>query len=119
MRIRSLLLTTTALLVALHAFAQDAAPLKLDFGNGPAYAGWVKVSAVEEYSDQRGYGFVGTPKVEWRDRQRPDDVRRDYLFARLPSVTFRLKVPKPGLYRLSVVTGDVDYGDHVLSIKRS
>jgi hypothetical protein len=99
------------------AQAGQAGAVKLDFGNGPLVEGWVKVNAAEEYSDQRGYGFVGNPKIEWRDRGRPEDVRRDYLFARLPEATFRIKVPKPGVYRLTVVTGDVDFGDHMLTTK--
>jgi hypothetical protein len=104
-----------------RAWAQDGTgALRLDFGNGPAYPGWVKVggaAGAAEYSDRRGYGFVGGPKLEWRDRERPDDVKRDYLFARVPSATFRIKVPRPGVYRLTVMTGDVEYGDHVLSTK--
>jgi hypothetical protein len=119
MRLKTLVLAAAAsmALLAFAARAQEEGALKLDFGNGPHVEGWTKVDSAQEYSDQRGYGFVGAPKVEWRDRRRPDDVRRDYLFARLPAVTFRMKVPRPGVYRLSVVTGDVDFADHVLAVK--
>jgi hypothetical protein len=119
MRNRALSFATALVVIglAVTARAQETAAVKLDFGNGPAAAGWVKVGTAEEYSDRRGFGFVGRPKIEWRDRQGPDDLKRDYLFARLPSATFRLKVPRPGVYRLTIVTGDLEFGDHILSTK--
>ena len=71
MRIR--VFTLAAVLLAtssgIRARGQVGGALKLDFGNGPAEQGWVKVGSAEEYSDQRGYGFVGKPKLEPRDRE--------------------------------------------------
>jgi hypothetical protein len=95
----------------------DRGGVKIDFGNGPVEEGWTKSATAEEYSAERGYGWVGGPKLEMRDRKRADNLRRDYVFGRIPSATFRMKVPKPGVYRLTIVTGDTDYGDHMMETK--
>ncbi len=61
--------------------------------------------------DPRGSGWVGAPGLTERDRRQPDALRRDYVFGRAPSLPGERAA---GLYRLTLVTGDMEFGDHVL-----
>lgn len=86
-------------------------PLRLDFGGPVVESGWTQAGPETIDSAARGYGWVGaTPDIRTRDRVQPDALRRDFVFGAKP-VTFRIHVP-PGLYRLTVISGDMAYGDH-------
>ncbi len=65
---------------------------------------------LQAFSPQRGFGWLGEGLL-LRDRQAPDSVRRDFVFGHQPA-TFRITGLKPGLYKLTIISGDAIYGDH-------
>lgn len=87
--------------------------LKFDFGGGNAATGFVPVAADVAYTPERGYGWTTAPD-DIRDRQAPDALRGDFIFSRRPAV-FRVDLA-PGVYRMTVIFGDAQYGDHVLTV---
>jgi len=99
--------------------ATDDTVLSLDAGpaTGPVQAGFARHSPAETWSADRGYGWVGTPLPDSRDRGRPDDLRRDFALGRGAATTLRLHVP-PGLHRAWFLTGDAsfDAGNTIVSI---
>jgi hypothetical protein len=92
-------------------------PQRFDFGTAATESGYVAVGAETLYRPEQGYGWVGSaaaPDMVVRDRGGPDRLRRDFVFGRTSRV-FRIDAPM-GRYRLTVIAGDMDYGDHVLEI---
>lgn len=92
------------------------ADMRFDFGTAKVEPGYTPVGVDALYRPDHGYGWVGTPTPDLvaRDRGAPDALRGDFVFGRLPRV-FRIDTP-PGRYRLTVIAGDMEYGDHVLEI---
>jgi rhamnogalacturonyl hydrolase YesR len=92
-----------------------AAPtsLRIDFGGGPVEKGFKAVGVDEIYNAGRGYGWANTADAVLRDRRAPDALRRDYVFGKAPA-SFRIDAA-PGAYRLTLITGDMEYGDHILT----
>ncbi|UCG17122.1 MAG: hypothetical protein JSV19_03635 [Phycisphaerales bacterium] len=86
---------------------------RFDFGGTRVASGYTAVDHRLEYTAEHAYGWV-TPADHLRDRGAPDALRRDFVFSRSPA-TFRVDVP-PGVYRIMIVTGDLDYGDHAIRV---
>ena len=84
-----------------------------DFGADQVAGGHTAVHHRLEYMPKRGYGWVTLPD-HLRDRGAPDALRRDFVFSRSPAA-FRVDVP-PGVYRVTIMAGDRDYGDHVIRV---
>lgn len=84
---------------------------RYDFGPAAAAPGYKAVTSQIEYSAELGYGWTKAPQHN-RDRGGPDPLRRDMVFSRTPA-TFRVDL-EPGIYKLTLVMGDMQYGDHVL-----
>lgn len=88
--------------------------IKIDFGPGPQEDGWIRVADGDVYSDKVGYGWMGPVKLDWRARDESERLTGDFVFGHEGDATFRVAVT-PGVYRLTLVTGDAEYGDHVLA----
>jgi len=85
---------------------------RFDFGAADTENGYIAVDHRAPYSSEAGYGWT-TPAESVRDRGKPDALRRDFVFSRSPAL-FHVKL-EPGVYRLTLVSGDMEYGDHVLA----
>jgi rhamnogalacturonyl hydrolase YesR len=83
--------------------------MKFDMGAAGAENGYIPVQT-EVWTPARGYGWLDPGDLVLRDRKAPDLLRRDYLFGHKPA-TFRVNVA-PGPYRVTLISGDMDYGDH-------
>ena len=90
-----------------------AGSVRIDFGQGEVKAGWTGAAA-EAYADGRGCGWVGSPPLRFETQTRPDQLRRDFA-ASDTAATFRVRLGRPGRYRLSVVAGDMRR-DHTLTV---
>lgn len=90
-------------------------PWRYDFGDIPAPAGYEQVDNRTRYTPETGFGWVGKPELETRDRGVPDPLKRDFVFGHGPA-TFRVDVP-PGNYVLTLTMGDMDNSNHVLQTK--
>ncbi len=98
-----------------NAAATDA-ERRFDFGSATSTSNYLVVDATTRFSNQTGYGWLDLTDLAVRDRQKTDDLRRDFVMGKGPS-TFRISGLKPGRYLLTVVSGDTDYGDHVTKVK--
>lgn len=94
----------------------EPAVRRFDFGDATAAPDYVAVEPTLRFSPQRGYGWLETKGLGMRDRLRPESAGRDFVMGGGPA-TFRIAGLKPGRYRLTVVSGDMDYGDHVTRVK--
>jgi rhamnogalacturonyl hydrolase YesR len=89
----------------------DQAAPKFDFGGEmKVEPGYVAVDNNEPYTGARGYGWTDAGNSVLRDREKPDDLRRDYVFGSKPA-KFRVDL-KPGIYHLKLIAGDSAFGDH-------
>jgi len=114
-------LAKSAIAAALLASCAPAhvAPARLDFDFGsPAFVepGTLAIGAQAAFTPEAGYGWLNAASLLERERLGPDALRRDFVFGSQPA-TFRFAGLKPGLYKLSVVCGDVDFGNHVTRLK--
>ncbi|HID05746.1 MAG TPA: hypothetical protein EYP10_01215, partial [Armatimonadetes bacterium] len=116
-----LTIIASAFIILLNAqiLCAPVASWKFDFGAPQEVAvvesGWTSVSADTAYSDERGYGWVDTRELQYRDRGFPDKLRRDFVFSRAPQREFRVRVPN-GDYRIMLIAGDSLAADHYLTI---
>jgi hypothetical protein len=108
---KALVATAITLLPALFAAPGRATTWKLDFGAAATEPGYTAVGTAA-YSTAKGYGWVSGTIPALRDRGRPDALRRDFVYGTQPA-TFRVNVT-PGTYKLTMVMGDTDYGNHEL-----
>lgn len=91
------LLMTTGMAVA-------QAPLKFDFGMGPAAEGYVKVMPNLPYNAEVGFGFETPTEMDGSLlKDNPDQLRNDVAFSTKP-FQFSVKVPE-GNYRVKVLLG--------------
>lgn len=98
------------LLDLITAPAPNASVLALDGGTAtsPVLTGYQGLTTTDGYTDARGYGWVGdTAALMSRDRLRPDDLSRDFVFTRATG-TLRIKVPA-GPHRFYLLTGDTGF----------
>lgn len=101
----------------LPTVAQNATPLRFDFGGAePTVTGYVSVSADTKFMPLLGFGWLDTADLLLRERNVPDRLRSDFVFGK-SAHTFRVAGLNNGLYRLTVISGDSDYGDHRTQIK--
>ena len=91
-------------------------PLRFQFGEGRAAAGFIQVLPTAVYSDQRGYGFEpGAQLVSVNhDSQEPDPLHCHAVTSNRPFY-FSVRVPREGNYRVRVTLGDRD-GESVTTI---
>ena len=97
------------------------AALQFDFGAADTEPGYVAVGNATAYSSGLGYGWVSTSGLNLRDRGVSDALRTDFIFNNTSSGNiFRISGLMPnGRYRMTVICGDADYGDHVITIAAS
>lgn len=91
---------------------------RFDFGAGAVEPGYTAVGPALGFTAGRGYGWLTTDGLLGRDRSQPDTLRRDFVFGKTPH-TFRIAGLTPGLYRVTIVSGDFDYGDHGTVVRAS
>lgn len=106
------------MLLVFVSTAASAAQMRLfDFGlpESPVQAGAVAVEPDTTYSAERGFGWAGSPKLEARDRGLKDSLRRDFVYGR-GTADFRIELAD-GYYRVTVLTGDCEVGNHVLTVE--
>ena len=93
---------------------------RLDFGGiggtaPPPYPGYVKVRT-QLYSATTGWGWVASVAgLNARDRGAVGDpvtLERDFIFGTTTPRTFRLGKLTPGRYRVTLISGDLSFGDH-------
>jgi hypothetical protein len=90
---------------------------RFDFGTGAqTEAGHVAVGAGDKFTPERGWGWLETDGLDARDRSGPDALRRDFIVSPKAN-TFRVAGLPPGRYRLTVIAGDVLFGDHVTRVR--
>jgi hypothetical protein len=94
-----------------------ASTWKLDFGSGAPCAGYSGIDSFTRFRADQGYGWISNPGLEERDRQVADRLLGRFVLGKAPA-TLRLAVP-PGKYRVCIVMGDQDYGNHVLEVRLS
>ena len=107
---------TVALLgiVSSFAHAQNTAPARqFDFGD-IATPHFVSVQT-QKFSAPRGFGWL-QEGLAIRDRNVPDELRRDFVWGKKPA-TFRIANLQPGRYKLTVISGDANFGDHRTQIR--
>ncbi len=85
-----------------------AAPLRFDFGPGPAAEGWTAIGADQRFTEARGYGFEPGAELQGLDRNLGDHLRRDGVTAAQPFL-FSVKLPE-GNYDVAVTFGDAEAG---------
>ena len=93
------------------AHGQTGGTLRLDFGGttpDPA-PGYVRVGT-ESYDEARGFGWRAAAGLAVRDRGGAAPGR-DFVFGTAACV-FRIGSLTPGRYRVSVLSGDLTFGDH-------
>jgi rhamnogalacturonyl hydrolase YesR len=88
--------------------------LRFDFGGGPTASGHAPITAGTLYNSERGYGWIDPNDLADRDRGWPDALLRDLILGRA-AATFRVDLP-PGIYRMTLVSGDMQFADHVLDV---
>ncbi len=111
-------LSALIFLGATSALAADDAPRRFDFGpsNVETLAkSHLSVGADSRFSAATNYGWLDVVNLQERDRKTPDAARRDLVFGNRPH-TFRIGGLKPGLYRLTIVCGDMQYGNHATRV---
>ncbi|BCM90996.1 hypothetical protein IAD21_02859 [Abditibacteriota bacterium] len=82
-----------------------------DFGDAGALQANYLAANAGAFSATRGYGWLQTQDLLLRDRKTPDNLRRDFVWGKTPA-TFRVSGLTPGRYKLTVIVGDANYGDH-------
>jgi rhamnogalacturonyl hydrolase YesR len=88
-----------------------SAGYRFDFGSAPQ-TGYTPVGTTTAYDANLGYGWTQTDGIAARDRGgNGDALHRDFLFSK-EARTFRIGKLTPGRYRLTIVSGDLQYGDH-------
>ncbi|MBN2163117.1 MAG: hypothetical protein JW713_09245 [Pontiellaceae bacterium] len=115
MRFTTLRILTMALPCSLLIGVAHAA-VQFDFGAAGTESGYTAVGTTT-YSAGTGYGWVSSAGLNLRDRSVPDDLRTDFIYATSASSVFRISGLTPGgKYRLTVIAGDADYGNHVTTV---
>ncbi len=88
---------------------------KFDFGPGRAAPGFVRVSADEGYSAERGYGFDFGSQPAGVARGGPDPMTDGFITTSRAPFFFSVKVPE-GNYKVTVTLGDAQ-GESVTTIR--
>ncbi len=79
-------------------------------------AGYKQINPDTAFDAKRGYGWVaGEGSLSARDRGGADTLHRGFVFGKTAR-TFRIAGLRPGRYRLTVVSGDTEFGDHTTQI---
>ncbi len=96
--------------VSLRTATALSATLQFDFGSAETARGHQSIGADTLYTEERGYGWTPDSRVKVDDQGEPDALRRDFAWSEDPAV-FRIDVP-PGIYRLTITSGDMSVGNH-------
>lgn len=97
------------LLAGLTSFSGSAAESprwKFDFGSGPIQSGYTQVLSTRVYSAENRFGFEPGAHVIDVDRQRGNDLKRDFCTSETPFY-FSVALPE-GNYRITVTLGDAE-----------
>ena len=116
-RVRSFRVAAVAL--ALFAFAASAqASHWFDFGAAATEEDYIAVDSTTIWSAGQGYGWTDPTDLLNRDRAEAGDLRRDFLLRLTAgSNSFRVSgLETNGIYLLTVLCGDADYGNHVIDV---
>ena len=93
--------------------------LWFDFGVGgaeqKAVSGYEAVGPGDKFTAERGWGWLATEGLNARDRGGPGPLKRDFVYG-IKAQTFRITGLPLGLYRLTVVAGDLTFGNHVTHV---
>jgi len=87
---------------------------KFDFGLARVAEEYIGVTHQDDYDAEKGYGWTVRPQFV-RDRGKPNDLYRDLIYSNQPA-KFRVALA-PGLYKITFVVGDFDYGNHSLKVE--
>jgi rhamnogalacturonyl hydrolase YesR len=78
--------------------------------------GYKQVGPETVFDAKRGYGWVaGEGSLSARDRGGSDTLHRGFIFGKTAR-TFRIAGLPAGRYRLTVVSGDTEFGDHTTQV---
>ena len=92
------------------ACAQNALPARhFDFGDS-ATPNFTSLQT-QKFSPQRGFGWLDNENLAVRDRSAPDELRRDFVWGQ-EAATFRISNLKAGRYKLTIICGDANFGNH-------
>jgi phosphodiesterase/alkaline phosphatase D-like protein len=96
-------------LYAVSVPSSDELVLALDSGGTsssilPSYS---RLSPDDKWDQAKGYGWIGTVP-DFRDRNKPDELQRDFTLSRNGTTILRLKVPA-GVHKTSILTGDASF----------
>lgn len=89
---------------------------RFDFGAAEVDPNSIAVGPDKVFSDQVGYGWLKGGGLQGRDRGGPDALRRDFVFGG-KSQTFRLTGLQPGLYKVTILSGDLEFGNHSTQVR--
>jgi hypothetical protein len=105
------------------AFAQGVASIpdrRYDFGVGGdsqrSPAGFRPVGPTDRFTPEKKFGWTETEDLKARDRENPEPLKRDFVVG-TKARTFRIADIMPGLYKLTVIVGDLNFGDHSTRIR--
>ncbi len=90
---------------SLLAAAPEPTAFKFDFGPGQARDGYVRISAEDVYSSERGYGFDLGSKPVGVGRGGSDPATDGFITTSESPLFFSVKVPE-GNYKITVTLGD-------------
>lgn len=97
------------------AGAQNTAASR-QFNFGPGDSDNPTTVQTQVFTPQRGYGWLQNAGLDVRDRDAPYPSRRDFIWGQ-KTATFRISGLKPGRYKLTVLSGDLDYGNHRTQVR--
>jgi rhamnogalacturonyl hydrolase YesR len=110
--------TSPAAAVASAKTANSGNGMRFNFApktNAPE-PGYQQITPEIEFNAKQGYGWVaGEGNLSARDRGGLDTLHRGFIFGKTTR-TFRIAGLAPGRYRLMVVSGDTEFGDHVTEV---
>ncbi|RYX85260.1 hypothetical protein EON83_06600 [bacterium] len=105
------LVWSTGLLCSCGQAQNGLTTRRFDFGEAIALQDNYTAADIGAFTEARGYGWLQTQDLILRDRKAPDKLHRDFVWGKTPA-TFRVSGLKPGLYKLTIIAGDANYGDH-------
>jgi len=89
--------------------SRDELLLALDAGSAksPLLPTYTRLSPEDMWDASNGYGWIGTAPT-FRDRNKLDELQRDFVLSRNKPTILRLNVPA-GVHKTYILTGDASY----------